>query len=148
VLGVCAFAVAVFVALYPNLSALPMSNTIISVYNALLPTWFYGFQFSVNLQESAPVKVVGTWSVVLTLLTLLVAGLAAWAAWEHRVVVGFRRSRLLSSGTESSPATEPAGTDSAASDSTSPEPLSPEPASPDGTDVAAPKRSRKDKPPS
>ena len=148
VLGVCAFAVAVFVALYPNLSALPMSNTIISVYNALLPTWFYGFQFSVNLQESAPVKVVGTWSVVLTLLTLLVAGLAAWAAWEHRVVVGFRRSRLLSSGTESSPATEPGGTDSAASDSTSPEPLSPEPASPDGTDVAAPKRSRKDKPPS
>ncbi len=151
VLGVCAFAVVAFVVLYPNLSALPMPNTIISVYNALLPTWFYGFQFSVNLQESAPVKLIGTWSILLTMFTLLVAGLAAWAAWEHRVVVGYRRSKLLSAGTEESTdgveATETADAEVASAEPVSPEPASPAPASPGSGEAEAPKRSRKDEPP-
>ena len=55
VLGVCAVAVAAFLALYPNLSALPMPNNIIGVYNGLLPTWLYGFQFSVNQQVGAQI---------------------------------------------------------------------------------------------
>ncbi|MGD0407723.1 MAG: phospholipid carrier-dependent glycosyltransferase [Candidatus Limnocylindrales bacterium] len=135
VLGVCVFGIAAFAVLYPNLSALPMPNSIISVYNALLPTWFYGFQFSTNLQPSTTVSPLGTWSIALAVFTILVAGAVAWAAWERRVVIGFRRWRLLSVGTEAPAATEPAG---------------PDPAGPDATPSAgpsAPKMSRKDKPP-
>jgi predicted membrane-bound dolichyl-phosphate-mannose-protein mannosyltransferase len=91
VLAVCCFVIATFLVLYPNLSALPLPNTIINVYEAILPTWFYGFQFSVNLQEAASVKLFGTWSIVLTMVALFVAGFFAWAAWEHRVVLGYRR---------------------------------------------------------
>ena len=52
-LGACAVVVIAFLVLYPNLSALPMPDNIISVYNGFLPTWFYGFQFAVNLQPAA-----------------------------------------------------------------------------------------------
>ena len=95
VLGACSFAVVAFVALYPNLSALPLPSTIINVYEGLLPTWFYGFQFSVNLQVSNQVSPSSATGLTLALGALLVAGVAAWAAWERRIVIGYRRSRLL-----------------------------------------------------
>ncbi len=98
VLGVCSVAVLVFLALYPNLSALPMPNKIIGVYNGLLPTWFYGFQFSVNQQVSVPVKLIDPTSLSYTALVLVVAGIAGWAAWERRVVLGYRRAGRLGSG--------------------------------------------------
>jgi nitrogen fixation-related uncharacterized protein len=98
VLGVCAFAIIMFLILYPNLSALPLPGTIINVYEALLPTWFYGFQFSVNLQEASSVKLFGSWSILMTMVALLVAGFFAWAAWEHRVVVGYRRWKRIAGG--------------------------------------------------
>jgi dolichyl-phosphate-mannose--protein O-mannosyl transferase len=98
VLGVCAFAIITFLILYPNLSALPLPGTIINVYEALLPTWFYGFQFSVNLQEASSVKLFGTWSILMTMVALFVAGFFAWAAWEHRVVVGYRRWKRIAGG--------------------------------------------------
>jgi hypothetical protein len=100
VLGACAFAIAVFVALYPNLSALPLPNAIINVYEALLPTWFYGFQFSVNLQQAVHISPIQSTSIELALVALLVAGIAGWVAWERRVVIGFRRSRWFSVGRE------------------------------------------------
>ena len=141
VLGVCVFGIATFVALYPNLSALPMPNSIISVYNALLPTWFYGFQFSTNLQPSTPVSPLGTWSIALAVFAMLVAGAVAWAAWERRVVIGFRRWRLRSSRTEVLAVAEAAGGDTAELGSVEPG------SALASTDAAAPKRSRKDEPP-
>jgi len=132
VLGVCAFATAAFVALYPNLSALPMPNAIISIYNGLLPTWFYGFEFSTNLQASTHVSLFGTWSLALAMFTVLVAGAVAWAAWERRVVVGFRRWQQLSIGTEAAVAPaapgEPAGSEPAGSEPAGSEPAGSEPA--------------------
>ncbi len=98
VLGVCSVAVAAFLLLYPNLSALPMPNNIIGVYNGLLPTWFYGFQFSVNQQVSQPVKLLDLTSLSYTALVLVVAGIVGWAAWERRVVMGYRRAGFLGSG--------------------------------------------------
>jgi hypothetical protein len=47
----------------------------------------------VNLQDAAHVNLISPWSITLGLLALLVAGVTAWAAWERRVVIGFRRSR-------------------------------------------------------
>ncbi|HEX7591601.1 MAG TPA: hypothetical protein VF375_06575, partial [Candidatus Limnocylindrales bacterium] len=93
VLGACAVAIVAFLALYPNLSALPMPSSIVSLYNGFLPTWFYGFQFSVNLQQAAVISLMGPYSELLALLVLVVAGFVGWAAWERRVVIGFRRSQ-------------------------------------------------------
>ena len=75
--------------LYPNLSALPLPNAILSIYDAILPTWFYGFQFSVNLQESNSVGLISPSAIALSVFVLLVAPFVAWAAWERRIVVGF-----------------------------------------------------------
>jgi hypothetical protein len=93
VLGACGAVIATFLVLYPNLSALPLPSKIINVYEALLPTWFYGFQFSVNQQEGASVQLFGPSSILLTMVALVVAGFFAWAAWERRVVVGYRQRR-------------------------------------------------------
>jgi hypothetical protein len=99
VLGVCVIAAMVFLALYPDLSGLWLPSKIIGIYYAPLPTWLYGFQFSVNLQPSVSVGVVGTYALSCALVALFVACVAAWVAWERRIVVGWRRSRsLLGSG--------------------------------------------------
>jgi hypothetical protein len=146
VLGACAFAIIAFLVLYPNLSALPLPNKIVSAYNALLPTWFYGFQFSVNLQQAASVQVIGAWSIMLIMLTLLGAGFVAWAAWERRIVIGYRRARRLSDAAEASDTTDgrgPGGT--AASAESAPSAASAPSAGP-ATERVPPRRSRKDKP--
>jgi hypothetical protein len=96
VLGACMVAIIAFLALYPNLSALPMPNNIISLYNGFLPTWFYGFQFSDNLQQSVQVPVSSTNGLALSIGALLTAGVFAWVAWERRIVNGYRRARLES----------------------------------------------------
>jgi hypothetical protein len=95
VLGVCAIAAMVFVALYPDLSGMCLPSKIIGIYYAPLPTWLYGFQFSVNQQVSQAVSPTGIYGLSSALLALFVAGMAAWVAWERRIVIGWRRSRLL-----------------------------------------------------
>jgi hypothetical protein len=134
VLGTCAVAIIAFVALYPNLSALPMPNSIVSLYNGFLPTWFYGFQFSDNLQQAAVIPLMSPMSELLALLVLVVAGFVGWAAWERRVVIGFRRAKR---------AAEVAG--GTAEIASGPEAVS-DSASASDTDVAGPRTSRKDKP--
>ena len=47
-LGIMTAAVLWFVAWYPNLSGLPMPNSIANIYQGLLPTWNYDFWFAVN----------------------------------------------------------------------------------------------------
>jgi hypothetical protein len=147
VLGACAFVATAFLALYPNLSALPMPNDIINVYNGLLPTWFYGFQFSVNQQPANTVGLVSPTGLMLALVALLVAGVAAWAAWERRVVIGFQRHRLLYGAPEASAGPQPpAGPAAAATNpETSTSPMSPMPPT-DPPAAGTPRRSRKDKP--
>jgi hypothetical protein len=93
VLGTGVAAIIVFVALYPNLSAMPMPDTITGIYNSILPTWMYGFQFAVNLQESKGVALISPATMSVALFALVLAGIAGWAAWEHRLVVGYRRAR-------------------------------------------------------
>jgi hypothetical protein len=136
VLGTCAVAIMAFVTLYPNLSALPMPNSIVSLYNGFLPTWFYGFQFSDNLQQAAVVPLLSPLSEMLALLVLIVAGFVGWAAWERRVVIGFRRSKAEAGGA--------AGVIGAAG---TPE-ITSEPASAPASEsgVPGPRPSRKDKP--
>jgi Dolichyl-phosphate-mannose-protein mannosyltransferase/C-terminal four TMM region of protein-O-mannosyltransferase len=111
VLGVVSAAAIAFAALYPNLSALPMPNAITGMYNALLPTWLYGFQFSVNLQESSPISLTTPLTATMSILALTVAVIAGWAAWERRVGVGYRRAKLLEAGAGQPAETFAAGAD-------------------------------------
>jgi hypothetical protein len=106
VLGVCGFAVVVFVALYPNLSALPMPQAITGIYNSILPTWLYGFQFSVNQQFSSTIQLFGLNSALIALLALVVAMIAGWVAWERRLVIGYREARALHTAEEAGEAGE------------------------------------------
>jgi hypothetical protein len=93
VLGVCIFAIAAFLALYPDLSALPIPATIQGLYYSVLPTWMYGFQFSVNLQQSGHIGLFSLNTATTAGFVLFAAGIAAWVAWERRVVVGFRDAK-------------------------------------------------------
>jgi hypothetical protein len=90
-LGVCGAAIVAFVALYPNLSAMPLPSVIAPMYNGILPTWLYGFQFSVNLQQAANVPLFGTASIMWAVVALGLAGVAGYAAWVRRLVIGYRR---------------------------------------------------------
>jgi hypothetical protein len=92
VLAFCIVAVLVFIGFYPNLSALPMPGNIASIYQGFLPTWVYGFQFSVNQQLSAEkVELLGRDSLTFIGVALTFALVAAYAAWVHRIVIGYRR---------------------------------------------------------
>jgi hypothetical protein len=136
VLGVCAIAAMVFLALYPDLSGLWLPSKIIGIYYAPLPTWLYGFQFSVNLQPSAAVGIGGTYAISSVLVALFVACVAAWVAWERRIVVGWRRSRLLLGAGPAAPA-GPVASEGATDDSKSNSPASTKDSSQSkGTDVS------------
>ena len=41
-------AIVFLIASYPNLSGLPLPDDFVNVYQGLLPTWNYAFQFAVN----------------------------------------------------------------------------------------------------
>ena len=97
VVAVCSVAAAVFLFMYPDLSALWLPNTIQGIYSVTSPTWMYGFEFATNQQVSAAVKIVSLDSVVAILAAIAVAGSAAWAAWERRVAVGWRAAQLAGS---------------------------------------------------
>jgi len=51
VVGVLVAAVVWFVAFYPNFAALPVPTPLSQVHLGFLPTWNWGFQFGVNLDE-------------------------------------------------------------------------------------------------
>jgi hypothetical protein len=96
VTAVCVAAAIMFVVLYPNLSALPMPANIVSAYNGFLPTWLYGFQFSVNQQQSPSVSLFSMDTVVMSGAVLILAAVpAAYLGWVKRVVNGYTRHRLI-----------------------------------------------------
>ena len=121
VLGFCAVAVVVFIAFYPNLSALPMPSTIVNVYQGLLPTWLYGFEFSVNQQVSSSVHLVSADTIGLSVATLAVAGMVAYLAWRQRVGYGPRPVLASPSPDDGNGGDEP---------SSPADPLAPEPTEP------------------
>jgi hypothetical protein len=98
VIGYSAAAVIAFVVLYPNLSALVMPGNLTSSYNGFLPTWLYGFQFSVNQQISQSTPFTSQAGLLLSLFVTGMAALIAYAAWVRRVVVGYRRHLAVVSG--------------------------------------------------
>ena len=67
-----------------------MPSAIVNVYQGLLPTWLYGFEFSVNQQVSTSVHLISGDTIGLSVATLAVAGMVAYLAWRQRVGYGPR----------------------------------------------------------
>ena len=70
VTGFVTAAIAWFVILYPNISALPLPSALVNAYQGILPTYLYAFQFPVSkIDRNTPIA----WSAAqLGLLTLAV----------------------------------------------------------------------------
>jgi hypothetical protein len=86
VLGVLAAACIWFVAWYPNVAGLPLPSGIAHVYQGVLPTWNWDFQFTVNLDPPATGPLVDTTTFVLAIVAAACAAGAAVAArsWGRR----------------------------------------------------------------
>ena len=84
VAGVMAAATVFFVAIYPNIAALPLPSTVFNAYQGILPTWLYPFQFPDNTDVPAPSLALFSVVPLVTLLMLtvlcVVVGYSAWSA--------------------------------------------------------------------
>ena len=59
-LGAVVAMVGWFVVVYPNISALPLPTAIANVYQGVLPTYLYAFQFPVNnVAANVPIHLFG-----------------------------------------------------------------------------------------
>ncbi|MEI7744244.1 MAG: phospholipid carrier-dependent glycosyltransferase, partial [Chloroflexota bacterium] len=85
VAGYVASAALWFVVLYPNISALPMPSTIVNVYQGILPTYLYAFQFGVNtVDRSGAITFADPRFAVLIVALVAAAAVVAYSAWAWR----------------------------------------------------------------
>jgi hypothetical protein len=86
VLGVLAAAAVWFVVWYPNIAGLPLPADIAHVYQGVLPTWNWAFQFTVNLDPPATGPLADSTTFVLAIVAAACAAGAAVAArsWGRR----------------------------------------------------------------
>jgi hypothetical protein len=86
VLGILAAATVWFVVWYPNIAGLPLPSGIAHVYQGVLPTWNWDFQFAVNLDPPASGPLIDMTTLVIAVVALGCAvGAAATArSWGRR----------------------------------------------------------------
>jgi len=84
VVGVLVAAVVWFVAFYPNFAALPVPTPLSQVHLGLLPTWNWGFQFGVNLDEPNrnPLDFTSISLLVIATTALCIAAMYAVRNWN------------------------------------------------------------------
>ncbi|HSH21451.1 MAG TPA: hypothetical protein VK992_02385, partial [Candidatus Caenarcaniphilales bacterium] len=84
VVGALAVAAAWFVLWYPNIAALPVPSALAEVYQGLLPTWNYAFQFGSNQDAPNRNSMDLTSVAMLTLLTAMLVLSAVYVARAWR----------------------------------------------------------------
>jgi predicted membrane-bound dolichyl-phosphate-mannose-protein mannosyltransferase len=84
-----------FVIWYPNISALPLPSTLTNIYQGLLPTYLYPFQFWVNTTPRASGPFDWRWIGLLAGLTAALAVAFFYSAWSWRVALAERRQEEL-----------------------------------------------------
>ncbi len=100
--GVLVMAALWFVVWYPNIAALPLPASFVNMYQGLLPTWIYDFQFTVNMTPAAHPKLITPGSVALMVGVLVGALAVMYAARAWRLELAVRRAEregLLAEGT-------------------------------------------------
>ena len=74
-IGILGAAVLWFILWYPNLTGLPLPNSLANIYLGLLPTWNYDFQFTVNMDPPAKGSILDLSALVIGVATVVcVAG--------------------------------------------------------------------------
>jgi hypothetical protein len=90
-----------FVAWYPNISALPLPSGLTNVYQGVLPSYLYAFQFWVNTTPRGETTFASPWPVILLVVVAALAAAFAYSAWSWRLSLAERRrdeARLLAEG--------------------------------------------------
>ena len=82
VLGVIAAALLWLVIWYPNLSGLPLPGDLAHLYQGLLPTWNWDFQFAVNTDPASDGGVLGADTVLVGAITVVFVSAVMYAAWR------------------------------------------------------------------
>jgi len=90
--AVCAI-VGWFVVVYPNFSALPLPTAIANVYQGVLPTYLYAFQFPVNnVAANVPIHLLGPVPLLLAGSMVFLSVVVAYSAWVWRLALAERRA--------------------------------------------------------
>ena len=87
VVGALATIVAWFLVLYPNIAALPLPTAIANMYQGVLPTYLYDFQFPVAKVERATVDLLSPVPLILGAALVLLAIALAYSAWVWRLAL-------------------------------------------------------------
>jgi predicted membrane-bound dolichyl-phosphate-mannose-protein mannosyltransferase len=80
-----------FVIWYPNISALPLPAELTNVYQGLLPSYLYPFQFWVNTTPRAGGPLQLNWIILLVLLIGALAAAIFYSTWSWRIALAERR---------------------------------------------------------
>jgi len=84
VIGMIGAAILFFALWYPNLTGLPLPNTVAQAYLGLLPTWNYDFQFAVNLDPASGRDFfgIGTVAIAAAVAALVLVTMVAARSWR------------------------------------------------------------------
>ncbi len=90
---------------YPNISGLPLPSDLAGMYQGLLPTWNWDFQFSVNTEPAAGGGLLDAATLVVGGLTLIVVAAVALVArsWDRTDPAAASEQRQMPPGPGSAP---------------------------------------------
>ena len=91
VMGTLVAIVGWFIVVYPNFSALPLPTAIANVYQGVLPSYLYAFQFPVNnVAATVPVQLFGMVPLLLAASMVFLSLVVGYAAWVWRLTLAER----------------------------------------------------------
>ena len=90
--GILVAALVWFVVWYPNIAALPLPGSFVNMYQGLLPTWIYDFQFTVNMTPAAHPKIVTAGSLALIVALLVGSAAVMYSARSWHLELALRRA--------------------------------------------------------
>ena len=91
VIGLVTTFVGWFLVVYPNISALPLPTVIANMYQGVLPTYLYDFQFPSNRLAAPPAtKLLDTPALMIAAALAFFCVILAYAAWVWRISIAER----------------------------------------------------------
>jgi hypothetical protein len=93
VVGAIVAIVAWFIVVYPNFSALPLPTAIANVYQGVLPTYLYAFQFPVNnVAATVKIELLGPVPLLLGASVVFLSLVVGYSAWVWRLAIAEREA--------------------------------------------------------
>jgi hypothetical protein len=93
VIGAVVAIVSWFVVVYPNISALPLPTSIANVYQGVLPTYLYWFQFPVStVARNVQAQLLGPVPLLLAASVTFLSVIVAYSAWVWRLTIAERQA--------------------------------------------------------